>query len=150
MSQLDKESNPIPQGNYVPASRFGNMIYTAGMTPRKEGVLIQTGKVQTEESVSIYKAAVQQAAANALTAALNTLTAQERIEQILSLTVYVNAAETFQAHTSLADFASAYLYEKLGSRGIGSRAAIGVASLPGNAPVEIQLVAGVSSEEKAN
>lgn len=145
MSTSDEKNNPIPQGNYVPASRFGNMIYTAGMTPRKNGVLIQIGKVSTTEPVSTYKAAVRQAVANALTAAMNTLAEQERLEQILSLTVYVNAEKTFQAHSSLADFASEYLFEKLGIAGIASRAAIGVASLPGNAPVEIQLIAAVSS-----
>jgi enamine deaminase RidA (YjgF/YER057c/UK114 family) len=145
MNTLNEINNPIPQGNYVPASRFGNMIYTAGMTPRNNGVLIQSGKVITSEPVSIYKAAVRQAVANALTAALNTLAEQERLEQILSLTVYVNAEDTFQAHSSLADFASEYLFEKMGNAGIASRAAIGVASLPGNAPVEIQLIAGVSS-----
>ena len=145
MSTLDEKNNPIPQGNYVPASRFGNMIYTAGMTPRKNGVLIQIGKVSTTEPVSTYKAAVRQSVANALTAAMNTLAEQERLEQILSLTVYINAEKTFQAHSSLADFASEYLFEKMGIAGIASRAAIGVASLPGNAPVEIQLIAAVSS-----
>ncbi|MCG7336117.1 RidA family protein [Sporosarcina sp. ACRSM] len=145
MSTLNDQNNPIPQGNYVPASRFGDIVYTAGMTPRKNGVLIQTGKVLTAELASAYKEAVLQAASNALTAALNTLEERERLVQILSLTVYVNAEESFQSHSNLADFASEYLFEKLGSVGIGSRAAIGVASLPGNAPVEIQLVAAVSS-----
>jgi len=137
--------NPIPQGKYVPATRFGNLIYTAGMTPRKNGVLIQSGKVVTAEPISTYKNAVRQAVANALTAARNTLKDHEQLEQILTLTVYINAEETFQAHASLADFASEYLYEALGEKGIGSRAAIGVASLPGNAPVEIQLIAAVAS-----
>jgi len=140
----NKVDNPIPQGNYVPASRYGNLIYTAGMTPRKNGVLIQKGKVTTGESVSNYKAAVRQAVANAIAAAKNTLEEKERIEQILSLTVYVNADEKFEAHSSFADFASEYLFEEIGNAGIGSRAAIGVASLPGNAPVEIQLIIAVS------
>ncbi|WP_339236655.1 RidA family protein [Oceanobacillus sp. FSL W7-1281] len=143
--QLSNEgSNPIPQGKYLPASRFGNIIYTAGMTPRKNGVLLQSGKVVATESVSTYYPAVKQAVANALTAAVNTLTEGEQLTQILSLTVYVNAEEAFQSHSSLANAASEYLYEQLDEAGIGSRAAIGVSSLPGNAPVEIQLVAGVS------
>ena len=144
MNTLNEINNPIPQGNYVPASRFGKMIYTAGMTPRNNGELIQSGKVITSEPVSIYKAAVRQAVANALTAAMNTLAEPEQLEQVLSLTVYVNAEDTFEAHSSLADFASEYLFEKMGNAGIASRAAIGVASLPGNAPVEIQLIAVVS------
>mgnify|MGYP001156477120 CR=1 FL=1 len=145
MSKSREKNNPVPQGNYVPASRFGNIVYTAGMTPRKNGILLQSGKVKTTEPLSAYKEAVRQAAANALAAAENTLVDQERLEQVLLLNVYVNAEESFQEHTSLADFASEYLVETLGDAGVGSRAAIGTASLPGNAPVEIQLVAGITS-----
>ncbi|GIN23366.1 MAG TPA: RidA family protein [Bacillus bacterium] len=144
MSMFEEKKNPVPQGNYVPASRFGNLIYTAGMTPRNNGVLIQSGKVLAEAPVDTYKAAVKQAVTNALAAASNTLTEGEQLGQILSLTVFINAEEAFQAHSRIADFASDYLYEKLGEIGIGSRAAVGVASLPGNAPVEIQLIAAVS------
>ena len=144
MSMFEEKKNPVPPGNYVPASRFGNLIYTAGMTPRNNGVLIQSGKVLAETPVDTYKAAVQQAVTNALAAASNTLTEGEQLGQILSLTVFINAEESFQAHSKIADFASDYLYEKLGEIGIGSRAAVGVASLPGNAPVEIQLIAAVS------
>lgn len=145
MSHFEEKMNPIPQGKYVPASRFGSLIYTAGMTPRYNGELIQRGKVRTAQPAGTYKAAVRQAAANALTAAQNTLSEKEKLEQIVSLTVYINAEEEFQAHSKLADFASEFLFEKLGDTGIGSRAAIGVASLPGDAPVEIQLVAGVAT-----
>ncbi|MGD8189074.1 RidA family protein [Brevibacillus ginsengisoli] len=144
MSTSREKNNLIPQGKYVPASRVGNMIYTAGMTPRTNGVLIQSGKVSAEKPVDTYKQASIQAVTNALTAARNLLTEHEKLEQIVSLTVYINAEETFEAHSSLADFASEYLYEELGSAGVGSRAAIGVASLPGNSSVEIQLIASVS------
>lgn len=146
MSSLNQQTNPIPQGRYLPATRFGNLIYTAGMTPRKNGQLIQTGKVSASKPIHEYKEAVVQAVSNALTAALNALNEQEQLEQILSLTVYINAEEGYKDHPKLADFASDYLYEKLGDKGIGSRAAIGVASLPGDAPVEIQLIAAVTSK----
>jgi enamine deaminase RidA (YjgF/YER057c/UK114 family) len=115
------------------------------MTPREKGVLIRRGKVRADQPADTYKAAVRQAAANALAAARNLLAAGEGIEGIISLTVYLNAEEAFEAHSALADFASQYLYEQLGSAGIGSRAAVGVASLPGGAPVEIQLVAAVAA-----
>ncbi|MDN4492532.1 RidA family protein [Ureibacillus aquaedulcis] len=147
MSTLEEKANPIPQGNYVPASRFGNLVFTAGMTPRKNGVLIQSGKVTAELPVDTYKGAIRQAVGNAITAAKNILAEEEQLEQILSLSVYINAEETFQAHSSLADLASDYLFEELGNLGIGSRAAIGVASLPDNAPVEIQLIAAISSQK---
>ena len=133
--------NPIPQGNYRPAVRYGNLIYTAGMTPRRNGVLIQSGKIRPDRPLDDYREAVIQAASNALTAARNTLREGERIAQILSLTVYLNATPDYTTHAKVGDIASAWLYEQLGEAGIGARAAIGLATLPGDAPVEIQIVA---------
>ena len=52
---MAKEANPIPQGKYVPATRFGNLIFTAGMTPRNNGVLIRTGKVKASDDILIIR-----------------------------------------------------------------------------------------------
>lgn len=132
--------NPVPQGKYVPATRYGNFIFTAGMTSRKNGVLILSGKVKADVALDTYKDAVYQAASNALIAAQNKLKEHEKIVQVLQLMVYVNAEEGFNLHSKLADFATDYLCDELGSAAVAARAAIGIASLPGNAPVEIQLV----------
>ena len=136
-------SNPIPQGKYKPAVRYGNFVYTAGMTPRKDGVLIYAGKIRADEPLETYRAAIEQAASNALTAARNCLQEGEKIAQILSLTVYINGEPDYLTHAKVGDVVSGYLYEQLGDAGIGARAAIGVATLPGNAPVEVQLTASV-------
>ena len=85
-------SNPIPQGKYKPAVRKGNLIFTAGMTPRLNGQLIMSGKVESGVSVEDYRQAADQATANALNAALSCVQPGEKITQILSLTVYINAA----------------------------------------------------------
>ena len=138
---MRKEANPIPQGKYVPATRFGQLIYTAGMTPRKNGVLMMEGKLGQAANLEDYREAVVQAAKNALTAARNKLNEGEALAQILSITVYVNAEADFTGQSKLADMASEYFCEELGEAGVGSRAAVGVASLPGNAPVEISIVA---------
>lgn len=135
--------NPVPQGKYVPATRFGNLIYTAGMTSRKNGVLLLSGKVKADEPLDTYKDAVYQAASNALIAAQNKLNEGEKIGRVLQLMVYVNAEEGFNVHSKLADFATDYLCDELGDAGIAARAALGIASLPGNAPVEIQLICAV-------
>ncbi len=139
---MSKEANPIPQGKYVPATRFFDVIFTAGMTPRNNGVLIKTGKIGLHEVIEDYYDAVQQAAKNALIAAKNKLEEDEKIAQIMSITVYVNAQEGFMKQSKIADIASEYFYEKLGEAGVGSRTAVGVSSLPGDAPVEISIVAG--------
>ena len=110
--------NPIPQGKYKPAVRYGNLIFTAGMTPRKDGVLLMSGKISPDRPLDDYRDAVIQAASNALTAAQN-----------------------YTTHAKVGDIVSGWLYEQLGDAGVGARAAIGLATLPGNAPVEVQLVA---------
>lgn len=135
--------NPVPQGKYVPATRFGNLIYTAGMTSRKNGVLILSGKIKADKPLDTYKDAVYQAVSNALIAVQNKLLQGESIQQILQLMVYVNAEAEFNLHSKLADFASEYLYGELGDTGIAARAALGIASLPGEAPIEVQMVCAV-------
>jgi len=144
---MTKAANPIPQGNYVPATRFGDLIFTAGMTPRNNGVLIRTGKVLCADAIEDYTEAVEQAARNALTAARNQLGEGERIGRILSITAYVNAEEGFTKHSAIADLASGFFCRELGSAGAGSRAAVGVASLPGNAPVEVSIIAAAEKAE---
>lgn len=140
---MTKEANPIPQGNYVPATRFEGLIFTAGMTPRKNGILILEGKIKSSDPVENFRSAVIQAAKNALSAARNKLCEKEEIAQILSMTVYVNSEEGYTKQSQIADIASEFFSKELGCSGIGSRAAVSVASLPGNAPVEISIIAGV-------
>ncbi|MBR6738389.1 MAG: RidA family protein, partial [Oscillospiraceae bacterium] len=99
-------------------------------------------KVKAGEALETYKDAVRLAAANALTAARNKLSEGENL-RVLSFWVYINAEDDFTAHAKLADYASEYLTEELGENGVAARAAIGMGTLPGVAPVEVQLVCGV-------
>lgn len=139
----NKSEQPIPQGKYLPAVRHAEIIYTSGMTPRKAGKLIYSGKIKVDDAIEKYQAAVQLATINALIAAQSCLEENEKIAIILQLNVFLNAEESFTAHAKIADFASEVLMKELGANCIGSRAAIGIASLPSNAPVEITLVAKV-------
>lgn len=135
---------PVPAGNYVTATRFENIIYTSGITSEVNGKLAKTGKIMASNPLSVYKQIVQQAAANALSAAESQLADSEEIAQIINLTVYIQAEQRFNKHTELADFAMEFLVDELGENGRGSRTTIGVSSLPNEAPVEIQIVAGIS------
>ncbi|MBN1634596.1 MAG: RidA family protein [Ignavibacteria bacterium] len=141
MSKITEQ--PIPQGKYLPAVRHADFIYTSGMTPRKAGNLLYSGKIRVTDKTESHKDAVRLATFNALTAAQDCLNEGERISLILQLNVFLNAEEGFTAHAKIADYASEVLIEKLGANCIGSRAAVGVASLPSNAPVEITLIAKV-------
>lgn len=134
---------PVPQGDYLTAIRHCRTIYTSGMTPRRDGVLIQQGPVRSDAPLSDYSDAVRLACHNALTAVRGNLSPGEAIDAILSMSVFIAAEPGFAAHSRLADIASDFLRTELGDAGIGTRAAIGVASLPGNAPVEITLIAAI-------
>jgi enamine deaminase RidA (YjgF/YER057c/UK114 family) len=134
---------PVPQGNYRPAVRHGDVIYTSGMTPRRGGVLEYAGIMRADAPVESHRDAVRLATLNALTAAQACLSPGERIGVVVQLSVFLNTEPTFTTHSRVADFASEMLIEQLGSHCIGSRAAIGVSSLPANAPVEITMVATV-------
>jgi enamine deaminase RidA (YjgF/YER057c/UK114 family) len=134
---------PIPQGKYLPAVRHADLIFTSGMTPRKAGNLMYSGKISVTDSIDSHKDAVRLATLNAFSAAQACLHEGEKIAFILQLNVFLNAEEEFTAHAKVADFASEILIENLGSNCIGSRAAIGVSSLPSNSPVEITIICKV-------
>ncbi|WP_020008095.1 RidA family protein [Salinicoccus albus] len=132
-----------PAGNYVLATRFDNIIHTSGITSEVNGKLIKTGKIMASNPLIGYKQVVQQATANALSAVEGQLADNEEIAQIININVYIQAEQRFNKHTELADFAMEYLVDALGDKGLASRTTIGVSSLPNEAPVEIQIIAGV-------
>jgi enamine deaminase RidA (YjgF/YER057c/UK114 family) len=133
---------PRPQGGYVPAVRHGDLVVSAGMTPRVDGVLTHRGRVGEDVSVEDARSAAAIAVANALSAVVSVLEGAQ-LERVVHLAVYVNAAAGFEQHTAVADGASARLQELLGDAGAASRAAVGVTSLPGGACVEVVLTCGV-------
>ena len=136
-------AQPVPQGAYRTAARHGDLIFSSGMTPRRGGVLVHKGRMRAADPVEAHQDAVVLATLNALTAVQGCLVEGERIAVVVQLTVFLNSEPEFSAHSKVADFASATLIAQLGPDCIGSRAAIGVASLPAQAPVEITMVASV-------
>lgn len=136
-------SQPVPQGAYRAATRHGDLIFSSGMTPRRGGVLIHVGQMRVSDPIETYRDAVVLATLNALMAVQNCLAEGERIAVVLQLTVFLNSEPEFSSHSKVADFASNALIAELGPNCIGSRAAVGVASLPAQAPVEITIMASV-------
>jgi enamine deaminase RidA (YjgF/YER057c/UK114 family) len=138
---MNGRAAPPAQGLYVPAKRHGDLIFVSGQTPRKNGELLHAGQVTLDAPDETYRAPVELAAENALQAAGAQLAMGERVASALSLTVYVNAPAGYTRHSHLADFASRHIEDRIGEGGVASRTAIGVASLPGGAVVEIALIA---------
>ena len=134
---------PRPQGAYATAVVDHGLLVTAGMTPRVNGVLQHPGQVGDQVALQQAQEAAATAVGNALAAAVSVLGRGQRLGRVLRMTVYVNAAPGFEAHTAVADGASTRLVELLGERGVAARATVGVTSLPGGACVELDLTGTV-------
>jgi len=134
---------PSPMGNYVPAVLHDRLVITAGMTPRRDGLLVARGRVGEDLDLDQARSACAIAGANALAAAAAAAGGLSAITGLVSMTVYIACTDDFSDLSAVADGASDRLAEILGAgpRSQAARAAIGVRSLPAGAPVEVQLIA---------
>lgn len=135
-------SPPKSLGAYVQAARTGNLVFTAGQVPTREGKLICSGKVPTNVSIEDAQKAAQQAVLNGL-AAISTVAPLDSIRRVVRLNVFVNSAPGFTEHAKAANGASELLAAVFGQAGKHTRCAIGAAELPLNAPLELDLVVEV-------
>ena len=133
--------SPRPQGTYRTASVVGDLVFVAGMTPRQNGELIYRGVVGGELSTDDARHALRLATTNAITAARQALPAGAWLLTCALLTVYLRTTEHFVDHAPIANAASETVIDELGEGTMGSRAVVGVATLPGGSPVEVQLIA---------
>jgi enamine deaminase RidA (YjgF/YER057c/UK114 family) len=127
----------------MPVVVFGGIAYSAGMTPRVDGVLVARGHVGVEISIKEAKPLAARAAVNALAAIASAVGGVDNVVRCLRLTVYVAASAGFTALSSVADGASEALFDHLGERGSAARSAIGVAELPDGSPIEVELTAAI-------
>ncbi|AXH37142.1 RidA family protein [Humibacter sp. BT305] len=136
------DGTPAPAGSYRVARVVGDLVLTAGMTPRgADGVLLAIGRLGEAISESEGGRMAAVATERALDAALAALPPGRELDEVVSLTVFVAATPDYTAHSRIADAASATITERMPGSTLPVRAAVGVASLPGGAPVEVQLTA---------
>jgi hypothetical protein len=109
------------------------------MTPRSGNTLLFEGVIGQDEDPETLKEAVVKATDNAVSAFMTCMREGEQVSQLHHVVVYIAAEPGFAKHAAVADHASRHLLRLFGEETIGSRAAIGVASLPSNAPVEISI-----------
>ena len=132
-----------PLAAYVPAVRSGNLIYTAGQVPMSEGVLLATGKVGDQVSATEAAALARTCALNALAAAASVAGSLSAIRRIVKVTGFVASAPGFTGQPQVINGASELLLEVFGEAGRHARSAVGMAVLPLDAPVEVELIAEV-------
>ncbi len=129
-----------PVAAYVPAVVTGNLVFTAGQLPFVDGALPATGKVGAEVSAEDAAALARRCALNALAAAAEAMGSLDRVTRVVKVVVFVNSAPGFTGQPAVANGGSELLGELFGEAGRHARSAVGVAELPLNAPVELELI----------
>ena len=134
-----------PVAAYVPAVRTGNLVFTAGQLPIVDGKVVITGKVGAEVTPEQAKEMAQICALNAL-AAISLVADIDQIERVVRVGGFVNGVPGFVAIPQVINGASELLIKLFGEvNGKHARTAIGVADLPLNAPVEVEMVVQLKS-----
>jgi enamine deaminase RidA (YjgF/YER057c/UK114 family) len=136
---------PAPVAAYVPAVRAGGFVYTSGQLPTVDGKLPAVGKVGAEVSAADAAGLARTCALNAIAAAASAAGGLAAIGRIVKVTGFVASAPGFSGQPQVVNGASELLLEVFGEDGRHARSAVGVAELPLNAPVEVELIAELRS-----
>ena len=134
-----------PVAAYVPAVRTGSYVYTSGQLPLADGKLLGTGKVGEGVAPEDAASFARTAALNALAAAASVAGGLDAIKRIVKVTCFVASAPSFTGQAQVANGASELLIEVLGDAGRHARSAVGMAVLPLDSPVEVELIAEVGN-----
>ncbi|RWO02213.1 RidA family protein [Mesorhizobium sp.] len=129
-----------PAANYVPYCRSGNLLFIAGQLPLKQGKLQANGLLGRDVDIAIGQEAAKYCAINILAQAKAALGDLEKIRRVVKIIVFVASTPDFFEQHLVANGASDLLVAVLGDPGKHARAAVGAASLPLNAAVEIEAI----------
>lgn len=144
LKELGVELPPVatPAGVYIPAVQTGSLVYTAGQVPLADGKPAATGKVGADVSPEDANALARICALQAL-AAVDGLVGLDSVVRVVKVVGFVASAEGFGGQPGVLNGASELLGEVFGDAGRHARSAVGVAELPLNVPVEVELIVEV-------
>ncbi len=144
---LEIPTLPPPVAVYVPAVRTGNLVFASGQTPTIDGVLQVRGKLGHDVSVEDGQQAARLAAINCVAEVRALLGSLDRVARVVRLTGYVASAPGFGDQPAVINGASQLIEDVFGANGRHARSSIGVAELPGGAPVEVELIVEAGGDE---
>jgi enamine deaminase RidA (YjgF/YER057c/UK114 family) len=137
---LELPAVAAPLAAYVPAVRSGNLVFVSGQLPTVDGKLLLTGKVGTDRvSIEQARGLAQRCALNALAAGAEAAGGLDAIIRVVKVVGYVACTPDFFAHPQVVNGASELLSYVFGEAGAHARVAVGVPSLPLDAPVEVEM-----------
>jgi enamine deaminase RidA (YjgF/YER057c/UK114 family) len=139
---------PRPVAAYQPAVRDGNLVFTSGQLPMVSGALVRTGKVGTggtegEVSPEDAKVLAQTCALNAIAAVRAVIGDLDKVTRVVKVVGFVASHPSFTGQPGVVNGASELLGKAFGDAGVHARSAVGVAVLPLDAPVEVELIVSV-------
>lgn len=140
---LDLPTVSAPAGSYIPAKASGSLVFTAGQVPFVDGTLPKTGKVGAEVTAEEAKDLARICALNAL-AAVDALVGLDNVKGVVKVVGFVASAPGFGGQPGVINGASDLLAAVFGDSGAHARSAVGVAELPIDAPVEVELIVEVA------
>ncbi|MDO5629220.1 MAG: RidA family protein [Mobilicoccus sp.] len=139
-----------PVAAYVPALRDGRRIYTSGQVPMRDGALAATGKVGEGEglvSAEQAKEMAQLCALNAIAAVKSVVGDLDRVAQVVKVVGFVASDPSFTGQPGVINGASELLGHAFGEAGTHARSAVGVATLPLDAPVEVEIIVALAEDD---
>lgn len=136
---LELPAVAVPLAAYAPAVVSGAHVYTSGQLPLVDGKLPMTGKVGAQVSADDAKDLARLCVLNALAAVKSVVGDLNRIRRVVKIVGFVASEPAFTGQSGVVNGASDLLVEVFGDRGVHARSAIGVAVLPLDAPVEVEI-----------
>ncbi len=133
-----------PVAAYVPAVRTGVYVYTSGQLPMASGAMVATGKVGGTVDPDTAKACAQQCALNAIAAVKSVIGDLDQVVRVVKVVGFVASVPEFTGQPQVVNGASELLGAAFGEAGVHARSAVGVAALPLDAPVEVEIVVEVA------
>ncbi|WP_336631104.1 MULTISPECIES: RidA family protein [unclassified Microbacterium] len=142
LAELGIELPPVvaPVASYIPATVHGDLVYTSGQLPMVAGALPATGKVGAAVDAEDARSYARQCALNALAAAADAVGGVDRLVRVVKVVGFVASAPEFTGQPGVINGASEVLGEIFGDAGRHARSAVGVAVLPLDSPVEVEVV----------
>tara|TARA_Y100001938_G_scaffold147157_1_gene227755 strand:+ start:108 stop:566 length:459 start_codon:yes stop_codon:yes gene_type:complete len=142
---IELPTPPSPAGSYIPVVTTGNLAFVSGQIPMKEGKVVFEGKVPNEQSLDTARDAAKVCIINGLAQLKANLGSLDKISKFVRISGFVNSNPEFTEQPKVINAASDLLVEIFGDMAKHSRIAVGVASLPLNSTVEIDMIVEFSN-----
>lgn len=144
---IDLPAAPRPVASYVSAVEAGSLLFVSGQLPFRDGALLHVGRVPDQVPVEAAQEAARQCLINALAVIREQLSTFNRVVRVVRLSGFVASSPDFYQHPAVINGASDLLEAIFGAAGKHSRIAVGVACLPLNAPVELDLIVQIQGAQ---